>query len=297
MEMVRRLDAPRIAIGLALSSAIGGLAYQRGSLTKDGAIGAMLTGTTTLGFGGWSWGTTLITFFVSSSALSHYKEHVKEQRTGGKFAKGAQRDLAQVLANGGFGSALALVYGLSGEPPLLEALFVGVMGTVAADTWATELGVLSNEQPRLITTMQHVERGTSGAITMAGTGASAAGGLLMGLAMLLSKTVSQATSPSSPSLSSPSSPSHAWMVPAGLLGGLIGSLSDSLLSATVQATYCYPDGRETERPVGQDGMPHTHVRGIRWFNNDMVNLTSTLAGGLAAIGVFSLLKSGKAKKR
>ncbi len=295
MEMVRRFDVPRVAMGLALSSAIGGLAYQRKSLTKDGAIGAMLTGTTTLGFGGWSWGTTLITFFVSSSVLSHYKEQVKEQRTGGKFAKGAQRDLAQVLANGGFGSALALVYGLSGEPPLLEALFVGVMGTVAADTWATELGVLSNEQPRLITTLQHVERGTSGAITMAGTGASAAGGLLMGLAMLLSKTVAQASSPSGPS--SPSDTSYAWMVPAGLLGGLVGSLSDSLLSATVQATYRYPDGRETERPVGQDGTPHTHVRGIRWFNNDMVNLTSTLAGGLTAIGVFTLLKRGKTRKR
>jgi uncharacterized protein (TIGR00297 family) len=290
----RRLQLPtqRLVMALLLSSAIGGAAYRRGSLNESGWLGAGLTGTTTLGFGGWSWGLTLITFFVSSSLLSHYKEQLKEEKTGGQFAKGARRDIAQVLANGGLGSLLALAYHLLGEPPVLRALFLGVMATVTADTWATELGVLSSEQPRLITTMQHVNPGTSGAITMAGTGASAAGGLLIGLSMVGFVALEQRLE-----RNGSSDESLVWFVPAGILGGLSGSLSDSLMAATVQAKYHTPEGKETERPIGKDGTPHTFARGVRWLNNDLVNLFSTLTGGVVAILVFFLLrKQGRSSR-
>ncbi len=276
-------DLRRIGMGMALSTAVGGLAYKRGSLSESGWLGAVLTGTATLGFGGWTWGMTLISFFVSSSALSHYKERVKEQRTGGKFAKGTRRDLAQALANGGLGSLLALAYAILREPPLLRAIFLGVMATVTADTWATELGVLSSEKPRLITTLQPVERGTSGAVTVAGTSASAVGGLLMGLTMAAFLALERSLRPAVDD-----GGSLVWMAPAGLLGGLVGSLSDSWMAATVQATYRYPDGRETERPVGKDGTPHMFVRGFPWFNNDLVNLLSTLTGGAVAAAVYLL---------
>ncbi len=277
------LPVSRIVLGLLLSTAIGGLACWRGSLSPGGWLGAIITGTLTFGFGGWPWGLTLITFFISSSLLSHYKERVKEQKTGGKFAKGARRDLAQALANGGLGALLALAYGLLGEPPLLLALFVGVMGTVTADTWATELGVLSSSPPRLITTLKVAEPGTSGAVSTVGTLASAAGGLLMGLSMLCFVAIEQALAAEGTPLAL-----LLWMAPAGLLGGLAGSLSDSLMAATVQATYRYPSGKETERPIGKDGTPNTFVRGLPWFNNDMVNMLSTLTGGAVAALVWGM---------
>lgn len=279
-----KIDGTRILIAFILSVAVGGLAFWRGSLTAGGWLGAVITGTLTMGFGGWSWGLTLITFFVSSSALSHYKESVKEQRTGGKFAKGARRDLAQTLANGGPGALLALVYALFGEPAVIMALFVGVMATVTADTWATELGVLSLKQPRLITTFKTVEPGTSGAITAMGTWASAAGGLLMGGAMLCFLAAETAAQPDGVPITA-----LLWLVPAGLLGGLAGSLSDSLMAATVQATYRYPNGRETERPIGKDGTPNAFVRGLPWFNNDLVNFLSTLIGGAVAVLIYATI--------
>lgn len=280
---IMTIDLFRILLGLVLSIAIGALAYWRRSLTISGWLGAILTGTLTFGFGGWPWGLTLITFFGSSSVLSHYKESLKERRAAEKFAKGGRRDFAQTLANGGIGAALALAYGLMGEPSFLLAAFLGVMATVTADTWATELGVLSPHKPRLITNGQPVEPGTSGGVTLLGTSAAAIGGLVIGLAMAVFYAVGGSIGGQAMTL-------PWWMVPAGLLGGLLGALVDSLLGATVQAIYRYPSGKETERTVGRDGTPNTFVRGWRWLNNDMVNFLSSLAGGGVAVGVFLALQ-------
>ncbi|MBK9713011.1 MAG: DUF92 domain-containing protein [Kouleothrix sp.] len=269
------LNLPRILAGLILSTLIGGLAYRRGSLNESGWLGAIITGTLTFGFGGWTWGLTLIAFFISSSALSHFRQLQKQRLAGEKFEKGGRRDLYQTLANGGAGALLALIYGLSGEPIALLAVFAGIMATVTADTWATEIGVLSPHPPRLVTTGRVVEPGTSGGVTAYGLAASAAGGLLIGVVSLLLALAELGGW-------------RAWLIPAALLGGVAGSLSDSLLGATVQAIYQTPTGTETERVVGRDGRPNRPLRGWRWMNNDMVNLLSSLAGGAVALVVFLL---------
>ncbi|PDW02225.1 DUF92 domain-containing protein [Candidatus Viridilinea mediisalina] len=275
-------DLNQITIGLLLSTAVGGLAYWRQSLTAGGWFGAVITGTATLGFGGWAWGFTLIAFFVSSSVLSHYKERLKEQRAAEKFSKGGRRDLVQAMANGGIGALIALLYALLGAPEWLLGVFVGVMATVTADTWATELGVLSPHRPRLITNGQPVEPGTSGGISLMGTSAAAAGGLMIGLVMFIGLSLGQWLSGEPLSL-------PWWLLPGALLGGLGGAMVDSLLGATVQAIYRYPSGKETERTVGRDGTPNAFVRGWRWMNNDMVNLLSSLAGGAITVLIYWLL--------
>jgi uncharacterized membrane protein len=68
-----------LLIGLILSAIISVVAYRRDSLSESGVIGAMVVGTLIFGFGGWVWGLTLITFFVTSSALSHYRERSLER--------------------------------------------------------------------------------------------------------------------------------------------------------------------------------------------------------------------------
>jgi uncharacterized protein (TIGR00297 family) len=269
------LNIPRILTGLILSILIGALAYRRRSLTAGGWLGAVLTGTLTFGFGGWSWGLALVIFFATSSALSHYRQTRKQRIADEKFEKGGQRDLFQALANGGAGALLALLYGLSGEPPALLALFAGVMATVTADTWATELGVLSAHPPRLVTTWRPAEPGTSGAVTTAGLAASSAGALAIGLVLLGAELAERGDW-------------RPWLLTATLLGGLGGSLADSLLGATAQAIYRSASG-ETERHTALDGTPNPLLRGLPWMNNDLVNFLSSLVGGSIALGVWSLL--------
>ena len=169
----------RLVLGLFLSSAVGIAAYRRRSLSKSGVFGAVLVGTVIF-CASWVWGFSLITFFVLSSLLSHYKALVKASLSD-KFAKGGRRDLGQVLANGGAGALIALV-SFGYREPVLWGAFVGAIATVNADTWATELGVLSKHPPRLITTWHVVEVGTSGGISWIGTLATLAGAACIGLA-------------------------------------------------------------------------------------------------------------------
>ena len=168
-----RADRPGAERGIAA------FAYRRGSLSRGGVAGAILAGTLHFGFGGPTWGLTLIAFFFSSTLLSRYKEREKEP-VARHFAKGGRRDCGQALANGSVGALLAVCFNF--HPTIwLFAAFVGVTATVAADTWATELGVLARRPPRLITTGRMVAAGTSGGITPLGTGATLAGGLAIGL--------------------------------------------------------------------------------------------------------------------
>ena len=266
------IDIPRILAGLALSTLIGAAAYRRRSLTRSGWLGAILTGTLTFGFGGWTWGLTLIAFFLSSSVLSHVKQQRKQQLAGEKFEKGGQRDFGQTMANGGTGAVLALLYGLTGQPIALLAFFTGVMATVTADTWATELGVLARGEPRLITTLRPVAPGTSGGVSGVGMLASAAGALLIGVCVVLLFRIEH----------------RAWLagiIVVALIGGVAGSLTDSLLGATVQASYRNTHGNQTERAFDDDGRAHAQLRGWRWMNNDVVNALSSVAGGVIALGL------------
>jgi uncharacterized protein (TIGR00297 family) len=261
----------QLGIGLLLSSTIGLLAYRRKSLSRSGVLGAILSGSSTFGLGGSSWGLSLIYFFVSSSILSHFKAPQKETTAADKFSKGNQRDLGQVFANGGVGTLLSLTYAgarTKAVRELLEAGYVGSLATATADTWATELGVLSTTPPRLITTGEITTPGTSGGITLSGTGAAASGALSLGLAFHLLKQ----------------GKSSAHMPWIALISGLAGSLCDSYLGATIQAMYfCPVCQKETERNIHSCGSQTRPLRGISWLNNDGVNFLATLSGAVIAM--------------
>jgi uncharacterized protein (TIGR00297 family) len=269
-------NVQRWPLGLIFSSSIAFLAYRRRSLNKSGAVGAIASGTTIFSMGGWSWGFALIYFFVSSSLLSHYREREKARVAADKFSKGSQRDMLQVTANGGVATLMALTYGLTHDQ-LLQAGFAGALAAATADTWATELGVLSPHQPRLITTGKHVPAGTSGGITLPGTGASFLGALSLGLFFWAMQGFRR---------------SLAALPLIALISGLAGSFFDSLLGATVQAMYYCPTcNKETERRMHNCGTQAQPLRGVKWVNNDVVNFLATAFGGLVAMGIQRVTES------
>lgn len=259
----------QLLIGLIVAILVSFLAWKTQNLDTSGAVAAAILGTIVFGLGGLPWAVLLLGFFITSSALSKLLGR-RKAALNAAFSKGSRRDWAQVLANGGLSGVFVLINLLYPQALWPWLAFAGTLAAANADTWATELGVLSRAQPYLITSLRPVERGTSGAVTLPGTLAALAGGLLIGiLALLVGPRVGS---------------------PAGLVGvigaaGLLGSLVDSLLAASVQAVYACPAcAKETERhPLHSCGEPTQYRRGWVWLNNDWVNSICTLAGGAAAL--------------
>jgi uncharacterized protein (TIGR00297 family) len=261
-----------LGFGLALLVSVLGIAAR--ALALSGAVTATLIGTVIFGFGGAPWAALMITFFVTASLLSKLFSARKKALTD-KFEKGSRRDWAQVFANSGAGVFLAVAALLFPEAAWPWVAYAGAMAAVNADTWATEIGILSPTPPRLITSGKTVAMGTSGGVTLAGTAATFAGGLLIGVVGVLFQRELPA----------------AGFLLAVSLAGLIGSLTDSMLGATVQAIYYDPvRQKETERQIlDENGSPVTPLRGWVWMNNDVVNFLSSVAGAIAAVLLWAVI--------
>ncbi len=262
-----------LLFGFLLGALIAILAWRAQALSASGAAAAAVTGGLIFGLGGLPWAALLLAFFISSSGLSRAfprrKASVNEI-----FSKGSRRDWGQVLANGGLGALLAVAHGLFPSHAWPWLAFAGAMAAVNADTWATELGVLSRTPPRRITTGRMVERGASGAISGLGMLAALAGGLLIGgIAAVFSAGRGAVFS--------------LGIIP---LAGLAGSLFDSFLGATVQVIYrCPACDKETERhPLHLCGAETFQIRGWGWFNNDWVNFACSLAGAGVTLVLWGL---------
>lgn len=252
-------------VGFVFAVIISGAAFASGALSRSGALAAALLGALVYGLGGLEWAVLLVAFFASSSLLSRL---AKWRKAGleADFAKSGRRDAGQVLANGGLAGVMVVVHAVFPQAGWSWWAFVGALAAANADTWATELGVLSRGSPRLITTGKGVARGTSGAVSGWGLMAALAGaGFIAFLAGLLAPQMG------------------GWGYFLRLAAaGLVGSLVDSLLGATIQAIYrCPACDRETERhPLHSCGRSTVLVRGWPWMNNDWVNLFCTLTGAL-----------------
>ncbi len=268
-----------LLLGFTLGALIGFLSWRAGALTVSGAVAAFITGGLIFGLGGLPWAILLLVFFISSSAFSRLPSK-RKVALNEKFSKGSRRDWGQVLANGGLGTLLVIAQIIWPEEAWPWIAYCGAVAAVNADTWATELGVLSPHQPRLITNGKVVERGSSGGISLAGSLAALGGATAIGL--LASCFPFQPTASSATRLS---------LILAVVLGGLTGSFFDSLLGATVQAIYTCPRcQKETERhPTHSCGTVTQLKRGWPWLNNDWVNLFCSVAGAITAWLVSQVL--------
>jgi uncharacterized protein (TIGR00297 family) len=276
-----------LAVGLICSVLIGGAAYYKRSLSASGFAAAVAVGTVLYYVGSLAWFGTLIFFFVTSSLLSKWKHRHKAAAESG-YAKSGRRDAGQVLANGGLGMLLCIGSALWPHPWWWFA-YVGVLATVTADTWATEIGGLSKAAPRSIISLRPVPAGTSGGVTLLGLAATAAGGLCIGLTAWLLLALNQAQLGDTVPVEAGAV--GAAIILLGLAGGIAGSLTDSLLGAAAQGMYrCPVCGKEIEknRHCEAAAVP---IRGLSWMTNDAVNAVSSMAGGLVSLLLYEGLKA------
>ena len=253
----------RALAGFGLASAIAIAGRLARSLSVDGAIAAIVVGTAAT-IAGWNWAAILILFFVTSSALSRFRHATREARISRIVEKGNEREAWQVLATGGVFAATALLAfagpNVGWSWPLMA---FGALAAAASDTWATEIGTLAARPPRSIVSLKPLPAGMSGGITLPGVAASIAGAGVIALAAYALGAVNDGVSV--------------------LIGGVAGSLADSLFGATVQERrWCDGCSEATERRTHVCGQTTRVVRGVPGARNDFVNVVCTLLGGIVA---------------
>lgn len=277
--MDRFLIQPLIAV--LISSFIAIRAYRRKSLDLSGALAGFLVMTIHFAIN-CRFGAILLAFFLSSSKLTKVGEE-KKRRFDADFKEGGQRNWIQVLFNSGISAVLAvLIWKLSGwedkcldtkESTVITSLIGGIIGHYSCcngDTWSSELGVLSDAQPRLITTFKPVRKGTNGGVTMLGLVAAAAAGSVIGLTFVLFGFFTT-------KCEYDVALKQLLVVPLAAMAGLCGSLIDSLLGATLQFSgFC----TVRKKVVGKPGPTVKKISGLNFLDNNAVNLVSILLTSL-----------------
>ncbi|MBE3597282.1 MAG: DUF92 domain-containing protein [Limnochordaceae bacterium] len=267
--------------GIILGPAVAAAGFRARALSRSGAVAAAVVGAVMLAAGGLAWALILLAFFVSGSALTAWR-----RGRAGRPAVG--RDAAQVLANGGVATLaglMRLAFGAAGwrvgaaagsgaGVTIWDLLAAGSLAAMTADTWASEIGVLSGARPRLLIGGRVVAPGTSGAVSGPGTAAGLAGALV--IATLAGAAFGGAA-----------------VAAAVLVGGVVGLFVDSWLGATLQARFeCRRCGRPVEVPrrhLLTCSGPVEYHGGLAWLDNDGVNALGAACGALVAAGAAALL--------
>lgn len=237
-------------------------AYYLNALTLPGVQAATLLGVLLYVFGGWLSYGALVLFFVAGSVVSKIGKAKKADASALHKRKGA-RTVAQVAANGAPALVFAALYFVTGRPAWLLAVLVS-FGAATADTFSSEIGMLSQKQPVSILTLRPIQKGISGGVSLLGFASAAAGAFLVSLLALPTFGLAG--------------------VGKVLLFGFLGSVIDSLMGAALQVKYHLPEGGLTEAPTALG-----KAAGIAWVNNDVVNFASVLAAG-SLLGLFMLLR-------
>ncbi|KAM4783992.1 transmembrane protein 19 isoform 2-T2 [Cyanocitta cristata] len=251
--------------------------FKKKSLDHSGALGGLVVGFI-LTVANYSFFSSLFVFFVTSSKLTKWKKDIKKQ-IDSEYKEGGQRNWVQVFCNGGVPTELALLYMIENGPGEIPIDFskeytaswmclslLGALACSAGDTWASEIGsVMSKSKPRLITTWEQVPVGTNGAVTLVGLLSSLLGGMAVGIAYF----VTQLIFVTDLEMSAPQWP----IIVFGAAAGLLGSVVDSYLGATMQ----YSGFDQTlGTVVNHQTKDSKHISGKPILDNNAVNLFSSV---------------------
>jgi uncharacterized protein (TIGR00297 family) len=251
----------QLALAALFAATVASLAYRTHALTSSGAIAAFAVGTAVFAGLGWPGAAVLFAFFVPATLLTRVG---RAQKLGAAAQARAARNGGQVLANGGVAALCAV---LATHNALFAAAFAGAFAAACADTWGTEVGLLSRLPPVSILTLRPLRAGLSGGVTPLGSAATIAGALVVAwIASLV----------------------HVAPLGSVVLGGVTGALADSILGASLQALrWCPACAQECEAPIHGCGAATQLRRGIRWIENDAVNFAATLCGAIVALAAAS----------
>ncbi|KAK4080128.1 hypothetical protein H0G86_006263 [Trichoderma simmonsii] len=253
----------KLVIAVPAIAALVLRAWKKKSLTPAGLVAATVTA---IAHAYHPWNlpfVLLVVFFLAGTRVTHVKENVKASLTmSAKGTSGGEgpRTHVQVFANSLVASILSVLHARQlyaraaalktpGAPEPNGSMcyswggdlfIVGIIANyaaVAADTFSSELGILSKSEPRLITslTLRKVPRGTNGGVTLLGLGAGLLGSLTIVTSSMLFLPVCNELTVSKRGGGDPWTADNRRLFMGFLvLWGTLGSVLDSFLGAIFQ---------------------------------------------------------------
>ena len=170
------LQAGLLNAGLIAAASRAPLLTPRGWV-HAAALGTILWGC--LGPAGW----LAVVAYLALGSLVTRLGFERKQQQGLAEARGGRRGPENVWGSAATGALLALLTPLLAPAarPVLLVGFVASFAAKLADTFGSEIGKRWGRHTVLITSLRPVPAGTEGAVSLEGTAASLAGGLLMTL--------------------------------------------------------------------------------------------------------------------
>jgi uncharacterized protein (TIGR00297 family) len=255
-------------IGAILSLVFALIAWKKGKLSASGLVWAAVVGTSIFGSTGWPGFLVLAYFFISSNLIGKGTATEAKPEWQSSVEKGEARDGYQVLANGGAAAGAALFYALTGQSAWLVVMLAS-LAAANSDTWASELGRRSRDQPYDPFRKVYVGAGISGGITWLGTTGSVLGAAsvaLAGVPLLLQHAVT----------------SIFIVCTVVFLSGWLGQWVDTWVGSKVQLLYqCGQCGQETEQ-ANHCGVQAHRIKGWTMVDNDAVNSICTISASVVA---------------
>ncbi|KAJ5782645.1 hypothetical protein N7457_004419 [Penicillium paradoxum] len=233
-------------IGIPLVVGLVYRAWSRKSLTP---LGLVFAGCSAAAHALHPWSAPVVllaVFYFGGTKATKVKHDIKAtltlSATGAQGGEGPRNHL-QVLANSFVATILSIAHAIVlAKTPGTESCFslgqnaadilmVGIVANyaaVAADTFSSELGILSKSKPRLITSLnlREVPPGTNGGVTTTGLGAGLLGSFI----------VSATSAAVLPFCASAGLRDRALWTIVMTVWGALGSVLDSILGATLQAS-------------------------------------------------------------
>ena len=213
------LDPGSLALVLVLCTMLSVLSYWFGLLSASGAVASFMVGIIIGGLGSIGWLLTLIAFTFLGFFVTKYRFQAKKKLNVQEGTKG-ERTYRNVLANGLVPAAVAAISFVLGmqSSEIAGLAFISAVAVAAADTTASELGVLS-PNTYLITTLEKVPPGTDGGISTAGTASCIAAAAVASLVGWLAIFRSSPLDP---------------LIAVPIVMGVAGCMLDSVIGATAE---------------------------------------------------------------
>lgn len=243
-------------------------AYRKQSLSKEAVPLALMIAYLMVILGNLVSYLGLIVFFVASSLIERFSNDAKVKATSLHLSSGT-RGVSQVLMNT-LPALTMLIIGalLNHQTDFFNIAALSAYAISTADTFASEIGMLTKKRTFSLLTFKDIKQGLSGGISLLGLTASIVGASIIALLGALTYSINAAL--------------------FILIVGIFGALFDSFLGELIQAKYQSESGEITENNSQEDSELEL-VSGYASINNNSVNILSSLITVCSTVIIYFII--------